>query len=216
MKFTISFRTLLSTALAFALPLSAVAYDSIKEEKRARSNDVADRYILERDGDFFREVRGKPCQITNNVDDFKVSQHRNDAAMVYFIKDGDLYVLHNAESSGQCPKASKKVIMPNVKKYNVVSNTNTTIVNTALDRSGTFIAWDNTRDVLTVRGVDEYKLNQCFGTGRSFSSYVAFLLSRSGDIYKVKGNEPEKSKWDNSRDSYNTLNQFEDRQRVCQ
>lgn len=123
--------------------ISAFAKDDIV--KRARNNDVASEYILKANGDLFRIVSGNKCQVTNGVEDMKISAHPNDTAMMYFIKEGDLYILKNAETHGQCPKADKKVLMPNVArsgsnyKYNVVSNTNTRVVNVALDSYGKLV-----------------------------------------------------------------------------
>lgn len=186
----------------------------LDQEKNARSNDVASRYVLEDNGNFFRYVGRNKCQITNRVDSFKVSQHKNDAAMVYFKRNGDLYVLHNASRSGNCPKASKKVIMNDVAKYNVVSSTKTTIVNLAVSRFGNFTAWDNNRALISKRGVKAYSMNNCYGTGRSFSSYVAFAINSAGHIFKVKGKSPSSSKWDTSR-RYNSVSDFVRKNNVC-
>lgn len=185
------------------------------QTKNARSNDVASRYVLEDNGNFFRFVGNQKCQITNNVDSFKVSSHPNDAAMVYFERDNDLYVLHNASRTGNCPKASKKVITSNVAKYNVVSSTQTTIVNLALSKSGTFTAWDNTTPVVSKTGVKSYSMSQCYGvSGKSFSTYVAFAINSAGHIFKVKGKSPGSSNWDTSA-RYNSVDEFVRKNNVC-
>ncbi len=173
--------------------------------KQARSNDVASQYTLDDRGNFFRQVGRNKCQITNDVEDFKVSQHPNDVAMVYFIKKRDLYVLHNTVRTGNCPKASTKVLQNNIAKkhgdyrYSVVSNTDTTIVNVALGENGRFTAWDDTKLVLDQSRVADYTMHGKFGVkGAPFSSYALFLINETGNVLKVKGNNPAGSLWDTS------------------
>ncbi len=62
--------------------------------REARRNDTADRYMLDDDGTFFRWIKGIACTITYGVEDFKVSKHPNDAAVVYYKKGGDLYMIN--------------------------------------------------------------------------------------------------------------------------
>ncbi len=191
--------------------------------KKARSNDVASEYILEDDGDLFRRVGKNKCQITTKVQEFKISRHPNDAAMIYFMKDGDLYVLHNAEDTGQCPKASRKKILDDVAKvnskwrYTLVNTIKTTIVNAAMTtmNGGTFIAWDNTHPVYMASGVKDYLKNTCYGTkGKKMTTYVAFVLTNDNKIIKVKGKSPEKSLVDNSR-TYQSIQEFKTVNKVC-
>lgn len=159
-----------------------------QEVKQARNNDVASKYVLESDGDFFRYVNGNKCQITNDVQSFKVSQHPRDAAMVYFEKGNDLYVLNNASMTGNCPKAEKKVIMSSVKKYTVVSTTDTEIVNMALSNGGRLTAWENKSVVFSADNIESYKHNDCYGqSGKSFNTFVAFAIKYSGRVVKIRG-----------------------------
>ncbi len=197
---------------------------NVSEKKSARRNDVADEYELTTNGDFFRYVGSNKCQITNNVADFKISQHPNDAAMVYFLKkksgNQDLYVLHNSTGgSSQCPKASTKMIMEDIKKYTVTSNTNTTIVNAALSHSGRFAAWDNSAVVYSDNGVTDYQMNQCFGVaGRSFKTYVLFTQDRSRAVTKVKVDEAGRGIVDGSKstsETYANITEFNRSQNVC-
>ena len=185
------------------------------QTKNARNNDLASRYELADNGNFFRYVGNNKCQITNDVESFKVSSHPSDAAMVYFVRSDDLYVLHNSSRTGNCPKASKKVIMRNVKKYSVVSTTKTTIVNIALDNRGNFSSWDNRSPLVRKTGVEAYSMNNCYGvSGKSFSSYVAFAINRAGHIFKLKGKSPSDSKWDTSK-KYRSVSEFVSKNNVC-
>jgi hypothetical protein len=194
-------KSLFATALVLALGAAsgAEAKDIVK---KARANDVADTYVLTDSGTLYRTVNGRRCDVTTNVANFKISQHPNDLAMVYFKKNGDLYVLGRSfPTYNGCPKANTKILLESVKKYSVTSNTKTTVVNVALSESGKFVAYDNFAPVLTVSGADDYQMNQNFGAeGKAFSSYVTFVhTARGGYIMKVKGNSPEASKWDTSR-----------------
>lgn len=159
--------------------------------KNARRNDSADQYILDSAGNLYRyfaNAQQKKCQITNNVSDFKISQHPNDSAVIYFERQGDLWVVHPQGTSGNCPPVSKKVIMAGVKEWKMVSNTNTTIVNAALSNNGQLLAWDNVNVVYQENGIRDFQMNTCFGTaGRSFSSYAIFAQDHNRDIVKVKG-----------------------------
>lgn len=161
-----------------------------KECKNARSNVSVDQYLLSTDGDLYTYIEkiDRLCQVTNNVKDFKISIHPRDAAVLYFERSGDLYVANEVKVKGDCPEMKKKVIMTNVKKYNVVGNTKTTIVNTALSQSGEFVAWDNVKPVYKDILVEDYLLNRNYGSeGKSFSSYVAFTLGMDHYVTKVKG-----------------------------
>lgn len=204
----------LSRSLLVVLSLMSVSVFA-REVKRARANDVASEYILENDGDFYRLVDGQRCQITDRVESFKVSEHPHDAAVAYFVRGGDLYVLHNAVDTGRCPRTSRRMILADIAKYNVVSNTHTVIVNTALTRGGRFVAWDNLQEVFTSTGVTDYLMNTCFGSnGRSYSSYVAFLLNDRGEVLKLKGVEVASSKYD--RERFSSIQAFKQRNAVCQ
>ncbi len=179
-------------------------------KKNARKNDIASSYELT-NGNFYRYVKGNKCQITNNVTSFKVSQHPNDAAVAYFVRDGDLYVLHNASSSGDCPKTSRKNIMNDVKKYSVIPSTKSTIVNVALKSSGYFNGWDNKNTVLSLIGVADYHVSHCFGSRKSFSTYILFAINHLGTVTKVKNDGSYKTHngW------YNSLDEFKRMAGVC-
>ena len=150
-------------------------------KKHARKNDVATDYILKPNGDLFRTVKGHPCQITTKVLEMKVSGHPDDVAMLYYIKDdkgsNNLYVLLNAESTGQCPKATTNSIMSGVKKikgkfkYTVVPTIHTTIVNMALSERGSFRAWEKNSVVVSEEDVQDFTMHQNFNVkGRPFST----------------------------------------------
>ncbi|MDD4972725.1 MAG: hypothetical protein PHY93_00160 [Bacteriovorax sp.] len=190
--------------------------------KQARRNDIATEYSL--DGNTFSRKIGKAnCQITNNVDEFKISQHPSDNAMAYFVKDGDLYVLHNLQtfgdvvnvSNGDCPKTSKKLIVEDIDKYTVVSNINTNVVNLTLSKSGRFLAWDNDKAILTAEHIANYVNNECYGAKDelSFKSYVAFAIDTNGYVYKIKGEHAEDSKV--SPEKYDDLKEFKKKNQVC-
>jgi hypothetical protein len=162
-----------------------------KECTNARPNAKVDQFLLTENGDLYAYLAKSDllCSVTNNVTDMKVSRHPRDAAVLYFERQGNLYVAHNVRNNGfNCPEMSKKVLMNNVKKFNVVSNNNTTIVNTALSEQGEFLAWDNSRVVYSDRLVKDYLLNTNYGAeGKAFNRYVAFTIDYSGYVTKLEG-----------------------------
>ncbi|NRA47282.1 MAG: hypothetical protein HRU09_20220 [Oligoflexales bacterium] len=165
--------------------------------KKARKNDVAESYLLSDSGDLFRMVKGNKCQITNNVESFKVSQHPNDLAMIYFKKAGDLYMLRNAaDLSGKCPKAEKKVLLKSVKKYSIIPNTKSIIVNIAQSTSGLLKAWGNEKEIVSYSNVREYKVNPTFGKkGDANADTLAFIMGNNRESYSINGRveaKPEK------------------------
>lgn len=186
--------------------------------KNARANDVASKYILADSGTFSRVIRasGLKCDITTNVADFKVSGHKNDVAMVYFKRKGDLFILRNISGDkDRCPKADKKVLVAGIRKYTVVSNASeeTKIVNLTLDNAGNFRAWDNNRAVVNVAGIKDFVNNECFGKqGASFSSYTAFGIKYDGRVVKVKGRSAN-AVVDNVY--YTSLSEFKASNNVC-
>ncbi len=194
------------------------------QEKQARSNDQADKYVRidgkvkekGQIGDFFRYVDGNKCQITSNVDSYKVSQHPGDVAMVYYEKYGDLYFLANADKERPCPKANTKNFFQNVTKYSVTSSTKTDVVNFALNRYGTFHGWPNEgQPLVSAENIEDYSHNNCFGAkGKSYSSYVVFAISYRGYVLKVKGKEEGNSKW--TDETYRSIKDFKEKNKVCQ
>lgn len=201
-------------------------------DKKARSNDLVDRYQLNQDGTLDRVMdNGRRCTVTTNVVDFKISEHPSDAAMIYFVKtDGTLYYLKNADArrDGNCPAANTAALLSDLKKegskyrYNVVSNTNTTIVNVALTKgwflsAGTFLAWPNTGSpVVRETDITDYSMNECYGAdGKSYKTYVAFIMNSLGQVKKIKGEKPEDSKWDLDH-RYDSIQDFKKSNHVCE
>lgn len=194
-------------------------------DRRRSGMEIADSYTLMPSGDFFRDVNGIKCQITAKVDDFKVSQHPKDAALVYFIKGGDLWVVKPSPEPafGNCPQTAAKVIMSSVARsgsnydYWVTSDIHTTVVNSARDVSGMFRAWDNEYPVYSSGSrVVDVDMNQCFGVdGKSFNTYVAFLLTRSNTVIKVKGDPSDRDFSNEDFGAYSSLNQFRSKNAVC-
>ncbi|MBS1958437.1 MAG: hypothetical protein JST80_03105 [Bdellovibrionales bacterium] len=188
-----------------------------------RSNETVAQYLLTKSGNLYAMMKkGAFCQLTSNVDTFKVSQHANDAAMIYFTKSDDLYVLNKQDGStdNDCPKAKKHVIMNDVKEYKMATNTNTTIVNAALTKSGKLVAWDNTKPVYTDYGVTDFQMNNCYGVkGKSFNSYVLFTTDYAGFITKVKGKKSgnfydfiaDKA----TKGRYDSIESFKSKENVC-
>ena len=207
------------------LPAADCDNSKYKECKEARKSDTADRYMLGHDGTLYRRINGANCAVTSGVKDFKISQHPNDVAVIYYRKNGDLYMVNKDKerrTRGQCPSAegNTKKLMSNVKKYTVTSNTDTTIVNAALSKSGQFSAWDNVQVVYSDINVDDFTMNSCFGAkGKSFSSYVLFTLDRYNNISKVKVNKEYKYLRDDSkvnRERFDSISDFKDRNKVCE
>ena len=193
--------------------------------RRNSGMEIADSYTLMPNGDFFREVNGLKCQVTNKVEDFKISSHPKDAALAYFIKNADLWVVNTSvePAEGNCPKTVAKVIMKDLAKvgakyeYWVTSNTNTTVVNSARNSDGRFTAWDNTKPVYSsdARIVD-VDMNQCFGVkGKGFSTYVAFLLTTSHSVIKVKGDPSDKDFAKEDFGPFASLDSFRAQNNVC-
>lgn len=190
-----------------------------------RADETVEQYLLTKNGNLFALLKrgGALCQVTSDVDNFKISQHPKDAAVLYFDRNDDLYVLNKEKVNfwGDCPKTSKKVIMENVKEYKIATNTKTTIVNAALNKFGKFVAWDNTSPVYTAYGVADFQMNNCFGKkGSSFNSYVLFTQDFAGFITKVKG----KADWgvfeyiadSTTKGRFDSITAFKDKENVCQ
>ncbi|MCM0606244.1 MAG: hypothetical protein KA715_09150 [Xanthomonadaceae bacterium] len=214
-------QTKLLVLLVALTTVSAFAKDDIV--KNARKGDVASQYILDPSGNLFRTVGNNKCQITNNVEDIKISAHPQDKAMIYFIKNSDLYVLHNADRTGQCPKASTKVITSNVAhsynkktkensnyRYNVVSNTKTLVVNVVLDSYGNLEVWGDVKKLGYQDGIVDYSMYNYYNVkGKPFSSYVLFALMNNGCILKVDGDNVAQSKTDCER-KWSSIKEFKD------
>lgn len=190
---------------------------SAQEVKQARKNDVASQYTLKSNGDLFRTVGRNECQVTNNVKSFKISAHPNDVAMIYFEKENDLYLLKNGQNTGNCPKAEKSLLLSNVKKYTVVPNTNTKIVNIALSEAGQLGAWSNNTVLINENGVKNYIHNNCYGSeGKSFSSYVAFAIKYNGKVLKIRGGSNGRVEVTEDNDRYDDVQEFTRKNNVCE
>lgn len=210
---------------ALALGLLALAPDpalagrsGVASSKQARANDVASEYVLERDGDLFRIVKGRKCQVTNDVLDFKVSQHPRDLAVIYFVRRegprANLYVLHNTARRGDCPKAKKLQILADLDRkrgkyrYSIVSSTKTEAVSMALSRRGVLKVWSRDDTLLEKRRMKDYRLHDKYGKrGAPFSRYVGFALDRRGRVLKIDGRRPQTSSYDRSQ-RYRRLDEF--------
>ncbi len=216
---------LVSTTAFVSLMAVSPTAEAADITKKARSGDVASEYTLEEDGDLFRQIGKHRCQITTNVQEFKISKHPGNTAMIYFVKNDDLYVLHNAEQTGQCPKANRTKILDDVAKvggkwrYTMVNTTKTTIVSAALSSAGggTFTAWNNDEPVLETSNIENYLMNVCYGTpGKRMTTYVAFLLTKDNKIVKVrgKGSQAGQTVVDNTR-TYESVQEFKQVNKVC-
>jgi hypothetical protein len=205
------------------LPAAECDNSKYKSCKQARKNDTADRYMLAHNGTLFRRINSAVCAITDGVEDFKISQHPNDNAVIYYRKNGDLYMVNKdleVKPQGQCPsaKGNTKPLMLGVTKYTVTSNLNTTIVNSALDRTGTFHAWDNSKVVYRDVGVEEFTMNECFGSkGKAFNSYVLFTRDSGNYVTKVKVSNGTfvKDASSTSQNRFYSISSFQENQGVC-
>ena len=163
-----------------------------KECLNARANTAVDQYMLDNAGDLYSYIGriNRICQVTSRVKNMKVSMHPNDAAVLYFEKDGNLFDANEVRiASQQCPQMKTKELMAGVEKYSVVGNSNTTVVNMALSKSGEFIAWDNNQAIYKDIGVKDYLVNSSnYGVPRApFTTFVAFTLGYDSKITKIKG-----------------------------
>lgn len=175
-------------------------------KKNARPEDPAESYTLRKNGDFLRTINGHNVLFDTKVEDFKVSQHPHDVAFVYYIQRGNLkYISSSGKPMKPLFEKIKKI--KSRYKYNVVPSTDTVIVNVALNESGEFRAWDNKTTVYRAESIKDYRMNSSFGSGRPFSSYVAFLIDNKGYITKVRGKHPQQSKVDYSR-PYKSVAEF--------
>lgn len=195
-----------------------------KSCKMARQNDAAQEYMLGHDGTFRRRINGVECAITSKVQDFKISQHPTDAAVVYYRKNNNLYMINQDREfrqAGNCPsvQGNTKLLMSNVKKYSVTSDLRTTIVNAALSNDGQLVAWDYRIPVYRDYGVSDYNMNNCYNVkGKSFSSVVLFSIDYSGKVSKVrnaKGLYQKIGEANSTHESYRDINDFKISQNVC-
>ncbi len=192
--------------------------------KQARQNDLVDSYTLSDNGVLRRQIGSLSCDVTNNVQSFKVSQHPNDVAMIYYTRRengvNNLYLLRypagTARVAGQCPKADKVKLMDDVKEYTVVSSQKTEIVNMALSRSGNLLAWGNSGPpLLSMNGISDLEMNPCNDkAGFSFKRYVAFAKTFDGKVLKIEGDKPNDSKF--TPENFASIDDFQKQNKVCQ
>lgn len=66
----------------------------------------------------------KDCQITNDVESFKISANPGDVASAYFLRKGVVkdIIMQGTVSSSSCPKADTNTYATNVVEYKVPSN----------------------------------------------------------------------------------------------
>ena len=216
---------LLVIALA-AVSFQATTSDAktIRDEvvKNARFGDVASQYVLRADGGLFRQVGKNLCQVTSEVDDFKVAQHPDDPTAIYVVKNGGLFALTIGADAreSECPKAHLDSLITALDRgggawlYKVVDRKDTPISLVAQDTSRRVTAWDGRGVAVYVEGAVAFKINECFGSKKSFSSYVAFVLDGEGRVSKLGGKDPRKSKADPAR--YRSMDAFLAKNRVCQ
>jgi len=190
--------------------------------KAARKGDVATEYTLRPDGALFRQIGKHTCQVSTEVYDFKVAQHPNDPSAIYVVKKGGLFALVPSPSdrnAASCPSAKLDALVPGVERvrdqwmYKVVDRKDTPISLVAQDTDGRVTAWDAKGVAVTVTGARDMKLNSCFGSKKSFGSYVAFVIDGDGKVAKIGGKDPRKSKHDPQR--YESLDAFMAVNKVC-
>lgn len=220
-------KTLVTIALAAiavqAAPSNAKSFaDDVT--KTARRGDVASQYVLRADGSLFRQIGRNLCQVTNEVDEFKVAQHPADPTAIYIVRKGALEALTLTDAdltstSTSCPRAELQTLVPKLDRgdgkwtYKVVDRKNTPLSLVAKDTRGRVTAWDRKGVAVSVEGAVDLALNPCFGTKKSFSSYVAFVIDREGRVSKIGGKDPRKSKADAQR--YDSLDTFRGVNHVC-
>jgi len=192
--------------------------------KQARKGDVASKYILKPDGALFRQVGANLCQITDKVDEFKIAGHPNDPSSIYLVRDGGnlqaLTVTPAERTATGCPKAELQTLIPALDRakdkwvYKIVDRKDTPLTLVAQSTDKRVTAWDDRGVAVYVDGAVDVSMNPCFGTkGKSFSSYVAFVLDGEGHVSKIGGKDPRDSKPDAQR--YDSLDAFRSAQRVC-
>jgi hypothetical protein len=198
-------------------PALAVAkeHDGTSVTKTARRGDVASRYLLRNDGHLFREIAGTPCEVTADVAEFKIADNPSDPSAIYLVRKGALYALATPtpDQTKSCPKAELTQLVPAIDSYTVVNRKDTPISLLARDASGKVTAWDAKGPAVWVEGTTQMRLNKCFGTKKSFGSYVAFAIDSNGVVSKIGGKDPRHSKADPKH--YASLDAFLAKNKVC-
>jgi hypothetical protein len=202
--------------------LPAIASASPRVEKTARKGDIASRYEL-REGALYRHIGKLRCQVTSDVAEFKIAQHPTDPTGAYLVKNGALHALlvprPDQVTAGQCPKADLQELVPALARdkrgwvYKLVDRKDTPISLVAQSSEGRVTAWDAEGVAVHVDGVRELRLNTCFGSKKSFGTFVAFAIDGAGNVSKIGGKDPRKSKLDPQL--YPNLDAFAATNRVC-
>lgn len=189
--------------------------DGTSQVKTARHGDLASRYLLREDGHLFREIGGTPCEVTTEVSGFKIADNPSDPTAVYLVRKGALYALATPkpDQTNACPKAELTQLVAAIDSYTVVNRKDTPISLVARDAAGKVTAWDAKGPAVWVEGTTEMRLNTCFGTKKSFGSYVAFAIDASGVVSKIGGKDPRHSKADPK--VYSSLDAFLAKNKVC-
>lgn len=220
-------KTLVASALSVvALSTSMAGAKELADgtvRKAARAGDVASEYTLRSDGALFRQIGKNTCQVSTEVYDFKVAQHPTDPTAIYVVKKGGLFALVPAAAdrhATSCPPAKLNALIGGVERvhdqwmYKVVDRKDTPISLVAQDTDGHVTAWDAKGVAVTVNGARDMKVNACFGSKKSFGSYVAFAIDGEGRVSKIGGKDPRKSKLDPQR--YDSIDAFLAVNKVCQ
>ena len=215
---------LVAIAVAAAALSSTASARTLTDDvvKQARKGDVASQYVLRPNGALYRQIGAQLCQVTSDVDDFKIAQHPNDPTAVYLVRKGALEALTvqgDADRAAACPKAQLQTLIPALDRaggawvYKVVDRKDTPLSLVAQDTNGRVTAWDDRGVAVSVEGAVEVEMNPCFGTKKAFGSFVAFVRDRAGLVSKIGGKDPRKSKADPAR--YGSLDAFKAKNNVC-
>ncbi len=220
-------KTSLSLFLGASLLVALSSSPAAAETKGARKGDTASSYQLDDQGRFYRVIDGRRCQITDRVADFKISQHKTDVAVAYYVRrsagTADLFGLYpssNEYAGRGCPAVKKDKLVSGLARkrgkyrYSITSNSKTAVVAIALSRAGRLYAWSSESTVLRLDEVTDYKMHNKYGVrGAPFSRYVGFAIDRDGSVLKVNGSKPAGSKFDSSR-TYNNIGAFMSANRI--
>lgn len=204
--FQSSFATLIAVAAlgcAHAPKDSSVAQSPEAGSERfpaaqVETKEGRDNLRYERDGvDFYVNLRnGQKCQITTNVDDFKMLP-RGGHVLAYETKAGELVMLrHGDDNARQCySQRDRKTDVTDqqarVVKWNVINAADVPVVLIALDKNGFVKMYDtNGNEVsnLGIRNVEDYRLHPCHGKrGVPFNSKIAFAYG-NGRVGTIEPN----------------------------
>lgn len=191
-----------------------------------RSVDQASQYMLARSGSLYAHMKnGTYCRLQSGVDEIKIAANVNDPALLYYKSGGDLYYLSLSDKSlyGNCYRTSGRLLVRNVQKYSIVKNSDTELVNVALDQSGTLHAWDYQSREVKMYGITDYQMNSCYdNAGKSYNSYVLFAQKNDGTIAKLRGKSAQMGIFSDSvyfdkvtNKAYSDIKSFKAEMNVC-